>query len=137
MSTVMFVSAKDTSHVSTSCPRRALQVALNLIGNFIAAPSSVCTITSRLDNLRPGGRLLVPLTFAADPNVNGMGFMLRVTYERQSYAARFLSPVMIFPCIGSRNEESNQRLLDAMKRGTWGAVQSLRRESHEPSDTCW
>ena len=38
---------------------------------------------------------------------------------------------------GSRNEESNQRLLDAIKRGTWGAVQSLRRESHEPSDTCW
>ena len=90
-----------------------------------------------LDNLRPGGRLLVPLTFAADPNANGMGFMLKVTYERQSYAARFLSPVMIFPCIGSRNEESNQRLLDAIKRGTWGAVQSLRRESHEPSDTCW
>ncbi|PYS66807.1 MAG: hypothetical protein DMF73_20830 [Acidobacteria bacterium] len=90
-----------------------------------------------LDNLRPGGRLLVPLTFAADPNANGMGFMLKVTYETQSYAARFLSPVMIFPCIGSRNEESNQRLLDSMKRGTWGSVQSLRRESHEPSDTCW
>ncbi len=90
-----------------------------------------------LDNLRPGGRLLVPLTFAADPDANGMGFMLKVTYERQSYAARFLSPVMIFPCIGSRNEEANQRLLDAMKRGTWGSVQSLRRESHEPSDTCW
>ena len=90
-----------------------------------------------LDNLRPVGRLLVPLTFAADPNANGMGFMLKVTYETESYAARFLSPVMIFPCIGSRNEESNQRLLDSMKRGTWGSVQSLRRESHEPSDTCW
>jgi protein-L-isoaspartate(D-aspartate) O-methyltransferase len=90
-----------------------------------------------LDNLRPGGRLLLPLTFAADPNANGMGFMLRVTYESPGYAARFLSPVMIFPCIGSRNEESNQRLRDAMKLGTWGSVQSLRRESHEPSDTCW
>jgi len=90
-----------------------------------------------LDNLRPGGRLLLPLTFAADPNANGMGFMLRVTYESQSYSARFLSPVMIFSCIGSRNEESNKRLHDAMKLGTWGSVQSLRRESHEPSDTCW
>ena len=90
-----------------------------------------------LDNLRPGGRLLLPVTFAADPNANGMGFMLKVTYERQSYAARFLSPVMIFPCIGSRSEASNQRLRDAMKLGTWGSVKSLRRESHEPSDTCW
>src|SRR3984893_5727343 len=61
-----------------------------------------------LDNLRPGGRLLLPLTVAADPNASGMGFMLKVTYESQSYTARFLTPVMIFPCIGARSEESNQ-----------------------------
>lgn len=90
-----------------------------------------------LDNLRPGGRLLLPLTFAADPNANGMGFMLKVTYKSQSYSARFLSPVMIFSCIGSRNEESNKRLSDAMKLGTWASVQCLHREPHEPSDTCW
>ena len=90
-----------------------------------------------LDNLRPGGRLLLPLTVAADPNTTGMGFMLKVKHEGQSYAARFLSSVMIFPCIGSRNEEANHRLRDAMKRGTWGSVQSLRREAHEPSGTCW
>jgi protein-L-isoaspartate(D-aspartate) O-methyltransferase len=62
---------------------------------------------------------------------------LKVKREGQSYAARFLSPVMIFPCIGSRAEESNQRLIDAMKRGTWASVQSLRREPHQVSDTCW
>jgi len=66
-----------------------------------------------------------------------MGFMLKVEREGQGYAARFLSPVMIFPCIGARDEEANERLRDAMKRGTWGLVQSLRRESHESSDTCW
>ncbi len=90
-----------------------------------------------LDNLRPGGRLLLPVTFASDPNANGIGFMLKVTYKGQSYAAHFLSPVMIFPCIGSRSVASNQRLHDAMKLGTWGTVQSLRRESHERSETCW
>ena len=90
-----------------------------------------------LDNLRPGGRLLLPLTIATDPNANGMGFMLKVEREGQGYAARFLSPVMIFPCIGSRDEEANRRLRDAMKLGTWGSVKSLRRESHESSDTCW
>ena len=78
-----------------------------------------------LDNLRPGGRLLLPLTFGADSDANGMGFTLKVSYENQSYAARFLSPVMIFPCVGSRNEESNQRLRDAMKLGTWGSVKFL------------
>jgi protein-L-isoaspartate(D-aspartate) O-methyltransferase len=90
-----------------------------------------------LESLQPGGRLLLPLTVAANPNAIGMGFMLKVKEEDGHYAARFLSPVMIFPCIGSRDEESNLRLQDAMKRGTWGAVQSLRRDSHQTSDSCW
>jgi protein-L-isoaspartate(D-aspartate) O-methyltransferase len=93
--------------------------------------------TAWLANLRPGGRLLLPLTIAADANAIGTGFMLKVKHENQSYGARFLSPVMIFPCIGSRDEEANQRLRNAMKLGTWGSVQSLHREAHEPSDTCW
>src|SRR6266849_9812229 len=45
--------------------------------------------------------------------------------------------LMIFPCIGSRDEQANQQLRDAMKLGTWGSVQSLRREAHEPSGSCW
>jgi protein-L-isoaspartate(D-aspartate) O-methyltransferase len=90
-----------------------------------------------LDALRPGGRLLIPLTVASDPNASGMGFMLKVTRQNQSYEARFLSSVMIFPCIGLRDAESNQRLLEALQRGMWGSVQSLRREPHEPHDTCW
>ncbi len=93
--------------------------------------------TAWLDGLRPGGCMLLLLTFAADPDANGMGFMLKVKHEGERYVARFHSPVMIFPCKGSRDEESNQRLRDAMKRGTWGLVQSLLREPHEPTDTCW
>jgi protein-L-isoaspartate(D-aspartate) O-methyltransferase len=90
-----------------------------------------------LDSLRPAGRLIVPLTAAKDESANGMGFMLKVKREDEGYAARFISPVMIFPCIGSRNAESNQHLREAMMRGNWGAVQSLRRDSHDLSDTCW
>ena len=90
-----------------------------------------------LDGLRTDGRLLLPLTVAADPNATGMGLMLKVKREGHGYSARFLAPVMIFPCVGSRNEEANQRLRDALKLGTWGSVQSLWREPHEPSDTCW
>lgn len=90
-----------------------------------------------IDGLRPGGRLVLPLTIGADGRPHGMGFMLKVKREGQNYGARFLSTVMIFPCIGSRNDEANQRLLAAVKLGTWGAVKSLRTEAHEPSDSCW
>lgn len=90
-----------------------------------------------LDSLLPGGRLLVPLTIVQDQNVHGVGFTLRVERKDNGYAARFTSSVMIFPCIGSRDEEANRLLREAMMKGTWGLVQSLRREAHEPNDTCW
>lgn len=90
-----------------------------------------------LKALRPGGRLLFPLTIGADPNVHGTGFMIRVKREDAGFAVKFISTVMIFPCIGSRDEESNQRLLAAVQRGTWGLVKSVRVDSHELSDTCW
>jgi len=90
-----------------------------------------------IDSLKSGGRLLLPLTFAASPEATGMGFMLKVSRRKEGYAAQFLSPVMIYPCIGSRDEDSNRLLREAMQRGTWTTVQSLRRERHEASETCW
>lgn len=90
-----------------------------------------------LDSLPSGGRLLVPLTTAKDEEATGMGFILKVVREEAGYSARFISPVMIFPCIGSRDAKSNQRLREAMMKGTWGNVRSLRRDPHETSDTCW
>jgi protein-L-isoaspartate(D-aspartate) O-methyltransferase len=90
-----------------------------------------------LDSLKLGGCLLLPLTVARDESSAGMGFMLKVNREEKGYAARFISPVAIFPCIGSRDAESNQHLREAMSKGTWGTVESLRREPHEASETCW
>ena len=90
-----------------------------------------------LDNLSLGGRLLLPLTVARDEVSGGMGFMLKVNRVESGYAAHFISPVAIFPCIGARDAESNQRLRETMAKGTWGTVQSLRRDAHEASETCW
>ena len=90
-----------------------------------------------LDNLKAGGRLIIPLTTSRDATSGGGGFMLKVKREEQGYAARFISPVAIFSCAGARDEALNQRLREAMVKGTWGAVQSLRREPHEASDSCW
>ena len=90
-----------------------------------------------LDCLPPGGRLILYLTVAFDDNGAGKGGMLKVTREAHGYAARFLSSVAVFHCIGSRNEEANRRLKVAMMRGGWGSVQSLRRDTHELGDACW
>jgi protein-L-isoaspartate(D-aspartate) O-methyltransferase len=90
-----------------------------------------------LDNLRATGRLLLPLTFARDESTSGGGFMLKVVREEKGYSARFISPVAIFSCAGARDEAANQRLREAMSKGTWMTVQSLRREPHEAAETCW
>ena len=85
-----------------------------------------------LDHLRPGGRLIIPLT-----TESGRGGVLRVKRELRGYAARFIFTTQIFLCVGSRDAELSKRLHDAFKRGAWRLVQSLRREPHEPSKTCW
>jgi protein-L-isoaspartate(D-aspartate) O-methyltransferase len=90
-----------------------------------------------LDSLLPGGRLILYLTVAFDDGGSGRGFTLKVKREDRGYTAQFLSGVSVFHCIGSRDEEANQRLREAFMRGALGSVQSLRRDGHESSDTCW
>lgn len=85
-----------------------------------------------LDGLKPGGRLLLPLT-----TDTGQGGMLKVEREEGGYAARFLSTVSVFPCTGARDVESSRRFTESMKRKSFKLVQSLRREPHEIDDTCW
>ena len=64
-----------------------------------------------LDQLRPGGRLLLPLT--TDPASSGFGGggVLLVTRTGGELAARFVSSVGIYSCVGARDaDENDQRL---------------------------
>jgi len=91
-----------------------------------------------LDALRPGGRLLFPLTPAEGPGgMPGAGGMLLVTRASPSHLdARFLYPVMFIPCVGARDDETAKKLSEAFKRGDMKNVQSLRRNS-PPDESCW
>jgi len=85
-----------------------------------------------LDSLRPGGRLLFPLTPA-----QGAGGLLLVTRTAEErFTARFLGRVMFIPCVGARDEETAQKLTAAFNRGDVQRVQSLHR-STPPDDNCW
>jgi protein-L-isoaspartate(D-aspartate) O-methyltransferase len=85
-----------------------------------------------LDSLKPGGRLILPLT-----TDEGKGGMLKVERGEGGYGARFLSTVSVFPCAGSRDAESSRRLSRALARGGPKSVKSLRRGGHEADGTCW
>jgi protein-L-isoaspartate(D-aspartate) O-methyltransferase len=85
-----------------------------------------------LDSLRLDGRMILPLT-----TDNGKGGILSVRREATGYSARFVFTVSIFDCAGGRDEALSERLHLGFKHGEWRSVQSLRRESHEPNNTCW
>ncbi|HXB20225.1 MAG TPA: hypothetical protein VNV88_02530 [Candidatus Solibacter sp.] len=91
-----------------------------------------------LDALRPGGRLLFPLTPAEGPGgIPGAGAMLLVTHVSPShFDARFLYPVMFISCVGARDDETAKKLSEAFKRGDMKNVQSLRRNT-PPDESCW
>ena len=89
-----------------------------------------------LDNLKPGGTLIVPLTISQAPGSMGSGMVLSVKREENGYKARFVSPVAIYNCFGGRDDEANNRLRTLIMQGKWRAVQSLRRDGHEITDSC-
>jgi protein-L-isoaspartate(D-aspartate) O-methyltransferase len=92
---------------------------------------------SWLDQLRNGGRLLVPLTVALPERQLGASHMLLVHRRAAGrYAASFVMPVWIFHCTGARTDDGNARLRDAFPRGM-DSVQSLRRDPHDPESECW
>ena len=99
-------------------------------------------LPSWLDRLAEGGRLLVPLT-ATMPITGigarqlGLGHMLRVERRADSYAARFISPVGIFHCVGARTRRGEEILRTVYQRGNLSEVRHLRRDHHEERPTCW
>jgi protein-L-isoaspartate(D-aspartate) O-methyltransferase len=90
-----------------------------------------------LNALKPGGRLLFPLTPAS-----GSGAMLLVTRPDQMqggeeiFAARFLMQVAFVPCAGARDEATAQRLTKAFRNRNWSKVKSLHR-NNAPDRSCW
>ncbi len=92
-----------------------------------------------LDSLSPGGRMILPLTFAVEsmPGNIGKGVMLLATRQEDGFSARLFSMVAIYSCAGARDPILNQRLPAALAKGNWFNVRRLRLDAHEPSADCW
>jgi protein-L-isoaspartate(D-aspartate) O-methyltransferase len=92
-----------------------------------------------LDALRPGGRMILPLTFTVDgmPQNIGKGGVLLVTRNAGDYAARFISPVAIYSCAGVRDPGLNESIKTSFMKGVWFTVRRLRRDFHDITSTCW
>jgi protein-L-isoaspartate(D-aspartate) O-methyltransferase len=89
-------------------------------------------LSTWLQALRAGGRLLLPLTPA-----RGAGAMLLVSRNSSgTFEAKFLCSAMFIECSGARDDQLADRLTDSFARGDSKCVRSLRLSS-TPDDTCW
>jgi protein-L-isoaspartate(D-aspartate) O-methyltransferase len=85
-----------------------------------------------LDALKPGGRLVFPLTAG-----RGAGLMLLATRTADNaFAVRIVSGAMFIPCVGGQDEQQAQALMRALAGGGHAAVRSLRRGGR-PDETAW
>jgi protein-L-isoaspartate(D-aspartate) O-methyltransferase len=93
-----------------------------------------------LDALKPGGRLVFPLTFTTEQmGTLGKGVVILLTKgdSTTSFDARVLMMTMIYSAVGIRNAAWNDRLTNAFKIGGWPTFNQLRRDPHEPTSACW
>ena len=88
-----------------------------------------------LERLRPGGRLLLPLTVPLAPNV-GKGMMVKITREPTGLSARVATFVAIYSCSSVRDPQVQALLGKAMASGALFQLKSVRRDVHAPCDSC-
>ena len=93
-----------------------------------------------LDALSESGRMIVPITATFGPATTiGKGSMLLIsaTSDRQRFAVRPAGFVAIYSALGIRSEAVNTLIGQALSRTPFAPVKSLRRDAHDPDDTCW
>jgi protein-L-isoaspartate(D-aspartate) O-methyltransferase len=95
-----------------------------------------------LDGLKDGGRLVLPLTVNRIAGIDGamravdVGGVLLITRTSDAYAARWISPVVIFPCAGNRDEAAGRVLAAAMGKPETRGVARLLRHPHALDASC-
>jgi protein-L-isoaspartate(D-aspartate) O-methyltransferase len=88
---------------------------------------------SWLAALKPGGRLLFPLT--PDTGSGAMAHLTRTGVE--IFAARLMFGAHFIPFRGARDHDVSKLLAQALSRDQGAGVRSLRCDPHEKEETCW
>ena len=94
-----------------------------------------------LDALAERGRMILPITGAMPPmgSTLGKGVVVLVTKNGDRWPARIVNLVAVYSAVGIRDDRLSERVGKSLMAGPaqWQAVHALRRDAHEPVDTCW
>jgi protein-L-isoaspartate(D-aspartate) O-methyltransferase len=100
---------------------------------IIASAGATHPLPAWIAALKPGGKLLFPLTSSKGP-----GTMAYVTRSGESILeARLVSSAGFIDFQGARDPDVNTQLAEALKRDQGKSVRSMRCDTHEKDETCW
>ncbi len=92
-----------------------------------------------LERLREGGRLVMPLTIASGRTM-GQGAMIKIVRQPAGFSASTVTFLAIFNGGNLRDPDLEaplrQELGKAMATGALFKVKSLRRDQHQPEESC-
>jgi len=100
---------------------------------IVVSAGATHPLTSWLAAVKPGGKLLLPLTATDGPGV----MTLLTRNSEEIFAARFLCGVAFIDFTGARDPEMSSQLSKALRRDQGAPVKSLRCDVHEKNETCW
>jgi protein-L-isoaspartate(D-aspartate) O-methyltransferase len=127
------------------------QNAFDPVDVIVASAGATHPLSAWLDALKPGGRLLLPMTTAADlasgelstarialSAGGGPGAMLLVARQATNgFSAQFLCRAGFVHFHGARDQAADRLLAVALARDWGRSVKSLRRDRHAEDETCW
>ncbi|MTJ81329.1 MAG: hypothetical protein F8N37_09950 [Telmatospirillum sp.] len=87
-----------------------------------------------IDALRPGGRMVLPIT--GSMNI-GISYVIWKTDQSMWLTAQPKELVRFYPCIGTRDLPSMLAMDAAFADPRGLAVKSLRLDAHDREETCW
>lgn len=93
-----------------------------------------------LDRLKDGGQLVLPLTTdrrSETPHLSPRGAVFRIARQGADFSVQWISPVVIFPGEGMRDEASETALAAAFDKGGGKKVTTLHRSDDVAAELCW
>ena len=100
---------------------------------IVVSAGATHPLQSWLAAIKPGGRLLFPLT--PDKGSGAMAYVTRKSEDK--FDAQLMYGALFISFSGARDAEVSRRLAEALHRDKGVGVKSLRCDAHEKDKTCW
>ena len=100
---------------------------------IVASAGATHPLPAWIEALKPGGRLLFPMTVTRGPG----GMLLVTRRDGNEFSAQFLCQAAFYEFSGARDPDVSSRLAQALMGDRGAGVKSLRRDPHAEDEACW